>query len=187
LAIVGAVRVQPASSWKIYPIDLAPAALVPAIARADAVFKSLDTTVIAELSAEVHKHGFGGALDTCEQAAADVARRVAREQGFPIGRTSSRLRNQSNSPRPWAAPIVDQYAGKRAAAASGFAVDLGNRIGLLRPITTVGVCVGCHGPSERLDANVRAILKKRYPTDRAVGFAAGDLRGWMWAEIPKAR
>jgi hypothetical protein len=27
-------------------------------------------------------------------------------------------------------------------------------------------------------------LAKTYPGDRATGFAAGELRGWFWLEIP---
>jgi hypothetical protein len=34
--------------------------------------------------------------------------------------------------------------------------------------------------------NLGAALAGAYPQDRATGFAPGDLRGWMWAEVPKA-
>jgi hypothetical protein len=32
---------------------------------------------------------------------------------------------------------------------------------------------------------IGATLAVAYPGDRATGFAPGDLRGWMWAEVPK--
>jgi len=31
---------------------------------------------------------------------------------------------------------------------------------------------------------VKAELAQRYPHDRALGYAAGDLRGALWAEAP---
>ena len=30
-------------------------------------------------------------------------------------------------------------------------------------------------------------LAASYPQDQATGFGAGDLRGWMWAEVPKTK
>jgi len=36
-----------------------------------------------------------------------------------------------------------------------------------------------------LDERVRRELERRYPADRAIGFAAGDIRGCYWVELPK--
>ena len=33
-------------------------------------------------------------------------------------------------------------------------------------------------------AAIGDLLGTSYPDDRAVGFAAGDLRGWYWVEAP---
>jgi hypothetical protein len=33
--------------------------------------------------------------------------------------------------------------------------------------------------------DVRQALLQRYPEDRAIGYAEGDLRGWFWVEVPK--
>jgi len=63
-------------------------------------------------------------------------------------------------------------------------VDLGDRVGVLRPIPTAAPCLQCHGRAERLSTDVRAFIKSAYPKDRAVGFDAGDLRGLIWAEAP---
>jgi hypothetical protein len=47
------------------------------------------------------------------------------------------------------------------------------------------MCATCHGPTESLSAGVRKEIAERYPTDRAVGFKEGEIRGWFWVEIPK--
>jgi hypothetical protein len=87
----------------------------------------------------------------------------------------------------WAAPIVRQYAGTRAASVNGFYVDLGDRVGVIRPMPEVAICAGCHGSADKLSPAVRATLKDRYPADRAVGFKDGEIRGWLWAEIGKSK
>jgi hypothetical protein len=32
---------------------------------------------------------------------------------------------------------------------------------------------------------VAAVLKQNYPGDQATGFTTGDVRGWIWVEVPK--
>jgi hypothetical protein len=54
---------------------------------------------------------------------------------------------------------------------------------VLRPIGTLDFCVTCHGPRETVDAAIGSVLETAYPQDQAVGFAPGDLRGWVWAEV----
>jgi hypothetical protein len=110
---------------------------------------------------------------------------MAREEGIAAGRTSARLRNPTNKPRPWAAAIVARYADARAQDAEGFVVDLGDRLGLLRPIAEQSICAPCHGPESKLDRRVVATLPDRYPADRATGYANGAMRGWFWVEVPK--
>jgi hypothetical protein len=67
----------------------------------------------------------------------------------------------------------------------GFAADLGEKVGVLRPIAERPMCASCHGPAEKIDPVVRAALIGRYPADRATGFRNGEIRGWFWVEVPK--
>ena len=76
--------------------------------------------------------------------------------------------------------------GAKAAAATLRVVDIGDRVGVLRPIGTADLCTRCHGPAEVVRRNLGDALQQAYPQDRATGFTLGDLRGWMWAEVPKA-
>jgi hypothetical protein len=46
------------------------------------------------------------------------------------------------------------------------------------------MCVACHGPADRLDPDVQAILLERYPDDQATGYEPGDLRGVVRATVP---
>jgi hypothetical protein len=82
---------------------------------------------------------------------------------------------------------VEAHAGRPARSVEGFAVDLGEKVGVLRPIGQRAMCAGCHGPAERLNSRVKVVLAERYPADRAVGFTDGKIRGWFWVEMPKRR
>lgn len=176
---------QTAAAPGAYPIATAPEGLRPVIQRADLIIISLQDAVLSELTRELERGGAAGAIKACHLDATAAAYRLSREHGVNLGRTSDRLRNPTNAPRPWAAGIVRQYAGRRAADVEGFAVDLGDRVGVLRPIALRPMCTACHGAPDELDPRIEAELKERYPKDRAVGFRPGDVRGWFWVEIPK--
>jgi hypothetical protein len=185
VAVSGSVpRSQPSP---VYAVAEAPADLRPAVQRGDLLIVSLQAALVSELRRDLDEGGLSAALASCHIDTTDAAYRLARAEGIAAGRTASRLRDPTNAPRPWAAPIVARYADSRARDVSGFVVDLGDRVGLIRPIVEQASCAACHGPVANIDARVRATLSDRYPADRAVGFKDGDIRGWFWVEIPKRR
>lgn len=49
----------------------------------------------------------------------------------------------------------------------------------------VALGVRCHGTADSLVPDLAAALREGYPQDEALGFAEGDLRGYIWAEAPK--
>ena len=172
----------PASTW---PVAEAPSELRDAIARADLIIVSLHDALQRELTGALAQGGPAFAVQSCHIDVVGVTRRIARQKGVTAGRTSDRLRNPANAAPPWAAPVVKAHAGRLAREVDGFAVDLGEAVGLLRPIVERPMCATCHGPLPRIDAAVRTVLARRYPSDRAVGFRDGEIRGWFWVEIPK--
>jgi hypothetical protein len=125
------------------------------------------------------------AVQSCHIDVIGVTARVARRAGVTAGRTSDRLRNPANRPPEWAAALVAAAAGRRARDIDGYVVDLGDAVGVLRPIAHQPACTPCHGAAQQIDSRVRANLALRYPTDRAIGFRDGDLRGWFWVRLPK--
>jgi hypothetical protein len=164
-----------------------PAHLLPAVVKAEAVFGELQKALLAALSSEIAAGGPVRALSACHIEATPIARRVEAESGILVGRTSHRLRNTDNVAPKWARPFMAQPASGRASDAQPRVIDLGDRVGVLRPIGTVALCTKCHGPRSELADDVRGKLQSLYPNDQAVGFREGDLRGWMWAEVPLAR
>jgi hypothetical protein len=183
LALAGSVWAQ--SEFKSWRIREAPPEYQVPISRGDLIVASLQDAVLRELREALSKGGPEGALAFCHLDATYVSQRLARYEGVAAGRTSDRLRSPTNAPRPWAAALVRAHAGERARDVDGFVVDLGDKIGLLRPISHRPMCNGCHGPADKVSAGVKAVLADRYPVDRALGFAEGEIRGWFWVEVRK--
>lgn len=177
---------QPGADATVWPIADAPANLKPVIARADAIIVAQHSALLRQLTRALSEGGATLAIQSCHLEATSNANWIGRKYGYAMGRTSYRLRSPTNKPRAWAARIVEKNAGRQAADVSGFAVDLGDRVGLMRPIAMQPMCQACHGVPDKMQPAIRSVLLERFPADRAVGFTNGEIRGCYWIEIPKA-
>lgn len=173
---------------KEYQPDLAPAALAPAVARADSTFASLQRRLGGRLMAELDSGGPAAAIPVCRDSAQLLTAEIAEASGIRVGRTSDRLRNPGNVPPSWARRHVSAITpGMKASDFAPVVIDLGDRIGLLRPIPTQELCLKCHGDPASFPPDLATALHEAYPHDQATGYAVDDLRGLMWAEVPKTR
>jgi hypothetical protein len=172
----------PVRTWRAAD---APPELRDSISRADVVVVSMQDALLRELNDALDQGGPSFAITSCHIDVAGIIRRIGRQERIAAGRTSDRLRNPTNAPRAWAEPLVNINAGRMARDVEGFAADLGEKVGVLRPIAERPMCASCHGPAEKIDPVVRAALIGRYPADRATGFRNGEIRGWFWVEVPK--
>lgn len=172
-----------ASASSPVALESVPEKLQPQVNAARAAMKDLGRTLLARLDKALVDKGPRAAIDVCASAAQPLTREVAEKHGIELGRTSHKLRNPKNAPRPWVKPWLQANAGKRVEAVKGAVYDLGNRLGVVEPIGTKGVCVTCHGTS--VDPDLERAIRDKYPKDRATGFEIGELRGAFWAEVPK--
>ncbi len=121
------------------------------------------------------------AIAACRIRAPGIAEALSRD-GVRVGRASHRLRNPSNAAPEWVAPILDAYATDPSDRAPR-TVSLGDeRSGYVEPIVLQPLCLTCHG--QNLAPEVASRISELYPSDSAVGYEAGDLRGVFWAEFP---
>jgi hypothetical protein len=148
------------------------AGLQPAVARAEEAIRAAACDV---------ERRFGEGDPDANAASCEGASAVA---GVEVGRTSARLRNPRNTAPAWALPYLLATDGRKAAEVPAAVFDLGDAIGLLRPIEIRRRCLTCHAPRSELAEGTRSWLARAYPRDRAVGYQLGDLRGFWWAEAP---
>jgi len=161
--------------------------LAPYMEKANDALRALQSRLVRALTSAMEEGGPENAIFVCRDEAQAITAKVLEETGITVGRTSHRLRNEVNAPREWAKPIVEESAGKTTSAVEPHVLDLGDRVGVLKPISTMALCTSCHGLPEEIAPEVKSSLDEAYPTDRAVGFSVGDLRGWMWAEVGKEK
>ena len=125
--LVGRVEGQSSKALPTWRIPDAPAELRAAISRRDVIIAAMHDALLWELNSGLEQGGPLLAIKSCHIDSARVAQRVGREEGVAAGRTSDRLRNPTNAPKAWAAPLVTANAGRRAKDVAGFAVDLGDK------------------------------------------------------------
>lgn len=160
-----------------------------ALTRANAAADQLATALRARLRAAMAEGGPPGAVEVCSQEAPSIAATAARETGARVGRSSLRLRNPSNAAPSWVASWLREQGERSAAGVEGFARIEDGHARVVRPIVVEAPCLSCHGSRETIAPEVVSSLDARYPDDRATGYAAGDLRGALWAEaeVPAER
>jgi hypothetical protein len=169
-------------------LDPVPAPLEARVKVAEAAIGDLKQTLSSKLMAAVKSGGPEAGIDVCGKDAHALTQEVAARHGVRIGRTSQRLRNtEQNASRPWLSDYLADASNKKASEVERAVFDLGSSLGVVQPLATQGLCVTCHGDPKGIPAGVQAAIAKRYPKDRAVGFAEGDVRGVVWVEIEKEK
>lgn len=144
------------------------------------------TRLRARLLAAMGEGGPARAVEVCAQEAPAIAGAVSAESGALVGRASLRTRSPRNAaPPPWVKAWLVEQGERPAAGAKPIRAIEGGEARVLLPIAVEGPCLACHGPEEGIAEEVRAILAARYPSDAATGYAEGDLRGALWAVMPR--
>ncbi|MFH2010113.1 MAG: DUF3365 domain-containing protein [bacterium] len=138
--------------------------------------------------AAMQQGGPAQAIAVCAGDALNITADVNRQlsKGVTIRRTSLRYRNPKNAPDAAEKRALSRLA---VAGSSDHILEQEHHPGgtvyrYYQPIRTVGMCLRCHGPANKLAPPVQAILKQRYPDDRATGYKPGDLRGIFSVTIP---
>jgi hypothetical protein len=187
-ALAAGCNDPPAGSEAAKPTSADEAAKTAALERARSAGKELGGTLLRELMDALGKGEPADALDVCSAKAQAITAEIGKTSSVRVGRSSLRLRNPKNAPPPWVKAWLDEQGERRAEGVQGFArIDVtpeGEVARFLAPITVEGPCLNCHGAAATLSPRVVALLSERYPDDAATGYAAGDLRGALWAETP---
>lgn len=119
------------------------------------------------------------ALSVCNVKAPIIQKDISNKE-LQVGRVSFKNRNPKNSPKDWMKSYMkDFHSGKITKPYIVVNLD-DNKKGLLKPISTAPLCLNCHGKA--ISQNLANKIKELYPADKAVGYSAGEIRGFFWAE-----
>ncbi len=140
----------------------------------------------AAMTRVMAKGGPTGAVTVCADLAPQIAGRLSREHGWRVTRVGTRVRNPLlGMPDAWEQTVLAEFA-ERAAKGESFSgmthsevvVEPGGRYyRFMKPIAVQPHCLLCHGPTEQIPEEIRNVLMRQYPFDKAVGYQAGELRG----------
>jgi hypothetical protein len=106
-------------------------------------------------------------------------------KGVYIKRVSFKNRNKNNVPDGFEANVLKRFEqmkneSKLASDSEHFEIIKENDHQYLRyikPIEIGAVCLKCHGNEDKISTEVKDLIAKKYPDDKAVGYKNGDLRG----------
>lgn len=143
--------------------------------------QKLGSELKAELEAGMRKSPVQ-ALEICNIKAPIIEAKFKTDD-LKIGRISLKNRNPDNSPKDWMTKYIEGFQNKQIQDKYVTTLLDHNRKGLLMPITTMPVCLKCHGAN--IDKDLYKQIVKKYPNDKAIGYKVGDIRGFFWAEFNK--
>ncbi len=166
-------------SWVSTSVDQLDEKAAAQLALAIQARNEMESTLKSNLLASIKADGPHGAVGVCSVIAPKIATELSEKHGVTIGRTSFKLRNQTNTPPAWMKSIVDTKQ-----AESAYFINADGTLAVTYPINIAPPCMLCHGDKNIISANVRSSIAENYPADQATGFALGDLRGWFWVEVP---
>jgi len=146
-------------------------------ARANA--KALGGALKMRLKAAIAQGGLEAGVEECYVAAGPIADALSQE-GWTVGRTALRARNQDNKPDTWEESqlrVITEALSKQLPMpleASQWNEESGE-LRYMSAILTGQVCTACHG--NQISPSVTKIINEKYPLDAATGFEVGSLRG----------
>lgn len=118
------------------------------------------------------------AIELCHSQAPNISEAHSMN-GWSLSRTSLKTRNTNNTANEWQVGILQSFEDKKLAGIPVKALEAslvrGDRFYFIKAMPTAPLCTTCHGAE--LSANVKTRLAELYPSDQAVGFRAGDIRG----------
>jgi len=126
----------------------------------------------------------------CSKSAVDITKKVNENlpDGIAVYRTALKYRNPDNAPDATDTEVMNDMISQMKSGSFDKRprlVSVGEKRRVYMPLIVGKACLKCHGDISKMDPKVVELMKKRYPEDRATGFAEGDLRRVMVSEISK--
>ena len=159
----------------------------PMLTDARKVASSVPPKLLQVLSAEIARGGPESAIGVCREKAPELAKAASEQTGWAIRRVSLRNRNPKAVPDAWEHAALEDFDRRAAAGESPATLEKGELVAdgtrkeyrYIKALPVQQICMGCHGPSDKLSPAVTTQLQKYYPNDKGVGYSLGQIRGAM--------
>ena len=137
----------------------------------------------SELKNALTEGGIEKAVSYCNITALPLLDSLSKVHGATIKRTSLKLRNPKDAPTAEETEVLHDFQKKmeNASPIKPMVQKNASGIAFYSPILVNDLCLKCHGKLDNtMIAEDYAIIKAKYPSDEAIGYVSGDLRG-MWS------
>lgn len=161
----------------------------PALKQARQISAELTDNVRGLLLTELEKGGYDGAVRVCSEVAQNITQEFNRDTGHSVRRVSLGYRNTQDIPDAYESRMLKRFDRQnREKRLTGEYYEVVREQGrdylrYLKPIAAGKMCLNCHGQPDQIPPQVTAVLKEKYPNDRATGYREGDLRGAVSVKI----
>lgn len=148
--------------------------------KGSAISGKLMAALLNELSAKMKENGVTEAISYCSLQALPITRQMSEEEEVELGRVSHRFRNPLNAANEEELRLIDKYISLQQAGGQLTPVIIsgkGTKTFYSPILLAAPLCLSCHGKPEEIDPGVLAVIKERYPGDRAVNFELNEFRG----------
>lgn len=142
------------------------------------------------LNAKVKEGGLTNAANFCSTHTKDLYNKVSKslDEGVSVRRVTDKPRNQQNMASKEQLVVLEEIKTKLAIKEK---VDMivkqksSNHYQVYKPIVMAGKCLNCHGDNKTRNKEAYEIISKKYPSDKAINYKAGEFRGAFLVDIIK--
>jgi hypothetical protein len=142
------------------------------------------TTMSTQLKKALEESGVPNAVQYCNLAAYPIADSLSKIYNATIRRVTDKPRNPNSAMTAHEQEIFNQFQSQLTdkQQVAPIVEQLQNgEVAFYAPIGIQTLCTKCHGKlGETLTPANYAVIQQLYPTDKAIGYVDGDLRG-MWS------
>lgn len=151
--------------------------------RSDA--KTFMESLKSVLIKEIQTNGILNTVSVCSDTAQILTNNYGISKGIYIKRVSFKNRNPLNVPDDFESKVLKMFEeqfNKNQLKPESEYVELIEQNGVykvryMKPIFVQSECLNCHGTEEQISPQVKDLINKVYPNDKAKGYQMGDLRG----------
>lgn len=146
-----------------------------------------------ELKKSIEQGGPENAIGVCKDVAPAIASDVSRKRGWKVSRVSLKIRDPLlGLPDAWEQKVLADFDRRAASGekpetlefAEAVTEPAGRSLRYMKAIPTQELCLGCHGPADKLAEGLKKKLSEAYPHDKATGYSVGQVRGAFTIKKP---
>lgn len=149
--------------------------------------------LMAENKKAISENGPAAAIKVCREIAPSMSGDVSRQTGWKLTRVSLKVRNPLlGNPDAWEQKALQNFEKRTAKGEKAETMETaeivqepaGKFFRYMKAVALQPGCVTCHGSSEQIPDEVRALLQQEYPHDQATGYSPGQIRGAVSVKRP---